>query len=212
MIDERVVDTPRGPGRLVQRRPPSPWATLVLGHGAGGGIDAPDLDRLFWSLPREGITVALVEQPWRYAGKRVAPAPAVLDEGFHAIVSRLRARTPMVVGGRSAGARVAARTGRGLGAVGVLALAYPLHPPSAPHKSRLDDLTSSRLPSLVLQGTRDAFGAPQVFPREANVVPIHDADHGFAVPKRSGTTQEQALDLVVLAALGWMQSLVGGRR
>lgn len=211
MIEERVIDTPRGPGRLVQRRPPSPWATLVLGHGAGGGIEAPDLDRLLWSLPRTGITVALVEQPWRYAGKRIAPAPAALDEAFHAIVSRLRARTPMVIGGRSAGARVAARTGRGLGAVGVLALAYPLHPPSAPQTSRLHELTSCRLPSLVLQGTRDTLGAPHEFPRETNVVPIHDADHGFAVLKRSGTTQEQALDLVVLAVLGWMQSLVRAR-
>lgn len=211
MIEERIISTPRGPGRLVQRRPPSPWATLVLGHGAGGGIDAPDLDRLFRTLPREGVTVTLVEQPWRYAGKKVAAAPAALDEAFHAMVSRLRPRTPMVVGGRSAGARVAARTGRGLGAVGVLALAFPLHPPSDPSKSRLDELASSRLPSLVLQGTRDAFGTPQEFPRETNVVPIHDADHSFAVPKRSGGTQEQALDLVVLAVLGWMQSLVRGR-
>lgn len=211
MIEERIVDTPRGPGRLVQRRPPSPWATLVLGHGAGGGIEAPELDRLFGSMPPRGVTVALVEQPWRYAGKKLASAPAALDEGFHAIVSRLRARTPMVVGGRSAGARVAARTGRGLGAVGVLALAFPLHPPAAPRKSRLEELTSCRLPSLVVQGTRDIFGAPQEFPRGTNVVPIHDADHGFAVPKRSGTTQEQALDLVELAVLGWMRSLVRGR-
>lgn len=209
MIDERAIPTPWGPGRLVQHRPPSPWATLVLGHGAGGGIEARDLDRLARSLPRAGITVALVEQPWRSAGKRVAPAPATLDEGFHAMVTRLRARTPMVVGGRSAGARVAARTGRSLGAVGVLALAFPLHPPGAPQTSRLAELTSCQLPSLVVQGTRDAFGGPQAFPRETNVVPIHDADHSFAVPKRSDTTQEQALDLVVLAVVGWMRSLVG---
>ncbi|MEO5651704.1 MAG: alpha/beta family hydrolase, partial [Marmoricola sp.] len=145
MPTERMVRTPKGEARLVLRRAKRPLATLVLTHGAGGGIDAPDLVRLARTLPQQDISVTLVEMPWRVAGKRVAPAPSVIDECFVAVLDTLRMRSPLVVGGRSAGARSACRIARDAGARGVLALSFPLHPPGEPTKSRLPELQHTRV-------------------------------------------------------------------
>lgn len=204
MVDRRVIDTPHGPARLAQRRATRPWATLVLTHGAGGGIEAQDLYALATRLPRRGITVALVEQPWRVAGLRVAARPEVLDEGFATVVDRLRPQTPMFVGGRSAGARVGCRTGRRLGAVGVVALAFPLHPPGRPEKSRVDELLGAGVSTLVVQGGRDAFGRPEEFPPQQTLVEVPEADHGFAVPKRAELTRQDAVALIVDAVEDWL--------
>ncbi len=208
-MTDRVIETPQGPARLVRRRSPRPRATLVLTHGAGRGIDAPDLAALAAGLPRRGISVALVEQPWRVAGRRIASRPEALDEGFVAVVNRLRPQTPMFVGGRSAGARVACRTGKGLGAVGVVALAFPLHPPGRPEKSRVDELFGSELPTLVVQGERDSFGRPAEFPPQQRLVGVPDADHSFAVPKRAATSVDQALSAVVDAVAAWIDGRTG---
>ena len=140
MSEVRLVPTPHGDARLVRDRSRHPVATLLLGHGAGGGVDTPDLAALAAALPRNGVSVVRVEQPWRVAGKKVASRPEVLDECFVAAADRLRVRTPLIVGGRSAGARSAARTARRLGASGYVALAFPLHPPGRPDKSRLAEL------------------------------------------------------------------------
>lgn len=209
VTDLREIDTPGGTARLEQHRSKSPWATLALTHGAGGGIDAPDLQLLARRLPRLGISVALVEQPWRVAGRRVAGPPASLDVGFCAVVSALRVRTPLVVGGRSAGARVGCRTGRMMGAVGVVALAFPLHPPGRPERSRAAELVAAGLPVLVLQGTRDALGTPEEFPPLTSVVPVPDADHSFAVPRRSPTSVEDVQVRLVGALLEWVRLLLG---
>ena len=208
-MTDRVIETPQGPARLVRRRSPRPRATLVLTHGAGRGIDAPDLAALASGLPRRGISVALVEQPWRVAGRRIASRPEALDEGFVAVVNRLRPQTPMFVGGRSAGARVACRTGKGLGAVGVVALAFPLHPPGRPEKSRVNELLGSELPTLVVQGERDSFGRPAEFPPQQRLVGVPDADHSFAVPKRAATSVDQALSAVVDAVAAWIDGRTG---
>src|SRR5690606_7223299 len=135
-----------------------PVATLLLGHGAGNGIESRDLEALARHLPRNGVSVVRFEQPWRRAGRKVATAPATLDEALVAAANRMRVRTPLVVGGRSAGARSAARTARRLGASGCLALAFPLHPPGRPEKSRLEELTAVDLPLLVIQGENDTMG------------------------------------------------------
>ena len=161
---ERRIDTPHGEARLVTDRARKPDATLLLGHGAGGGIDSRDLEALAEHLPRNGITVVRLEQPWRVAGRKVATPPKTLDAGLVAAVHQLRTRTPLVVGGRSAGARSAARCASALGAVGCLALAFPLHPPGKPEKSRLDELLGTGVPTLVIQGERDTMGAPDEFP------------------------------------------------
>jgi hypothetical protein len=208
VTDRRSVDTPRGTARLEQHRAKRPWGTLALTHGAGGGIDAPDLQLLARRLPPQGISVALVEQPWRADGKRVASPPAWLDDGFRAVVSSLRQRTPLVVGGRSAGARVGCRTGRELGAVGVVALSFPLHPPGRPERSRAAELAADGLPVLVLQGAHDPFGAPAEFPPGPVVVPVPDADHSLRVPKRSSTSEHDAQVLLVEAVLDWIRSLL----
>lgn len=156
--------TARGPAGLDLEAPAGvPVGALVLGHGAGGDVDVPDLVAVRDAVVPAGVLVARVTQPYRVAGRR-APAPAgQLDEAWSVVVTALAARlgpaVPLVVGGRSSGARVACRTARSVGAVGVLALAFPLHPPGRPERSRADELDTG-LPTLVVNGDRDPFGIP----------------------------------------------------
>ncbi len=155
------IDTPRGPAEVHLTDPAGPPVSqLVLGHGAGGGVHAPDLTRVHDAAVAAGVRVALVTQPYRVAGRR-APAPAPhLDEAWTAAVRGIAVPgLPLLLGGRSSGARVACRTAPGLGAAGVLALAFPLHPPGRPDRSRADELPAA-LPTLVVNGDRDPFGVP----------------------------------------------------
>ncbi len=207
-----MVSTPHGDARLVGDRSRHPVATLLLGHGAGGGIEAPDLVALAQALPRQGISVVRLEQPWQVAGKKLAPRPAVLDECLIAAVNSTRVRTPLVLGGRSAGARSAARCAPSLGASGCLALAFPLHPPGKPDKSRLPELDAADLPTLVVQGERDPFGRPEEFPDRYDLAVVPSADHSFSVPRRGEISQEDALGIVVEATLEWIVREVVGNR
>src|SRR4051794_27932731 len=150
------IETPHGPARAHLHRVGEAWAALVLGHGAGGGVTAPDLVAVTDAALELGVTVVLVEQPYRVAGRR-SPAPAKqLDAAWIAVVAHLRENElcdlPLVAGGRSSGARVACRTAAATGAVGVLCLAFPVHPPGRPEKSRLDELDAVTVPVLVVQG------------------------------------------------------------
>jgi len=159
-----LVDTPHGPARVLSAGS-GIAGTMVLGHGAGGGAEAPDLAALAAEAAGAGWLVHRVDQPWRVAGKRIAPAPPRLDEAWGAVLDRLRVtdRLPgrLVLGGRSAGARVACRTSAAEGAAGVLALAFPLHPPGRPEKSRAPELTGVGVPIVVVQGETDAMGRPE---------------------------------------------------
>jgi uncharacterized protein len=174
------IDTPHGPGRAHLHAVDDPRALLVLGHGAGGGVEAPDLVAARDAACSKGVAVALVEQPYRVASRR-SPAPASqLEAAWIAIVAGIRARDlgrlPLVVGGRSLGARVACRTVEATGAVAVLCLAFPLEPPGR-GQSRLPELDAVTLPTLVVQGQRDPFGIPPAGPsREVLTVP---GDHGL---------------------------------
>lgn len=167
------IETPRGAARVRLHRATGARGALLLGHGAGGGVDAPDLQAASQAAQAHGLSVALVEQPYRVAGRR-SPAPAApLDEAWLAVVERLRAqelrRLPMIFGGRSMGARVACRTARAGDAAAVLCLAFPLLPPrrasaaKAP-VSRLAELEAPAVPTLVVQGARDPFGRPPAGP------------------------------------------------
>ncbi|MGP3985172.1 alpha/beta hydrolase family protein [Streptomyces sp. 3N207] len=183
---------------------------LALGHGAGGGIEARDLRALAAALPGEGVSVALVEQPWRVAGKKVAPAPRTLDAAWSALWPALTALgLPVVAGGRSAGARVACRTAGELDAQAVLALSFPLHPPGKPEKSRADELTGVELPVLVVQGGRDPFGRPAEFPAGTDLVEVPYADHGFALPKSAEVTEEEAMGVITGAVSRWLADRSG---
>ena len=212
MTVTRVVPTPHGDARLVVDRSKHPIATLLLNHGAGGGVESPDLAVLARELPRDGITVVRLEQPWRVAGKKVAPRAEVLDQCLVAAADKLRPRTPLVVGGRSAGARAALRTAGHLGASGCLALAFPLHPPGRPERSRLAELEAVTLPTLVVQGDRDPFGRPDEFPPDRDLAVVPEADHAFKVAKRAAISQEEALCLIVEATLEWVVREVVGNR
>ena len=210
MPAERMVTTPKGEARVVTRRAKRPIATLVLTHGAGGGIGAQDLVRLARTLPQQDVSVVLVEMPWRVAGKRMAPAPAVTDECYTAVLDDLRMRTPLVLGGRSAGARSACRIAGNVGARGVLALSFPLHPPGRPEKSRLDELLDARVRTLVIQGERDPFGTPEEFPDHVELAVVPAADHSMKVPKTAEVTQADALAVVLEATLEWVVREVVG--
>jgi predicted alpha/beta-hydrolase family hydrolase len=160
----REVSTPLGPARVHRVDPVGAVAgTLVLGHGAGGGTDSADLSAVTSAAAGAGWRVLLVDQPWKVAGKRIAPAPPRLDEGWTAVLHALREdwlTGPLVLGGRSAGARVACRSASAQGAAGVVTLAFPLHPPGRPEKSRAAELHLVDVPLLVVQGETDAFGRP----------------------------------------------------
>ena len=203
----RSVATPYGEGRLHVRRATRPIATLLLSHGAGRGVDAPDLLALAGALPQQGVSVMLFEQPWHVAGRKVATPPPTLDAGLVAAANALRGRTPLVVGGRSAGARSGARCAKGLGARGVLALSFPLHPPGHPEQTRVGELRGAGLPTLLVQGERDPMGRPEDFPADVpglDMVIVPEADHGLKVPKRAVVSQEEALGIVVESTLEWL--------
>ncbi len=162
------LDTPHGPARAHLHEADAPVAALVLGHGAGGGVTAPDLVAATDAALSAGYSVALVEQPYRVAGKKSPPRAPTLDAAWIAVVEQLAAGPlaglPLVTGGRSAGARVACRTAGQTGAIGVLCLAFPVHPPgrsaAALAKTRLPELDAVPVPVLVVQGESDPFGMP----------------------------------------------------
>ncbi|MEU0780849.1 alpha/beta family hydrolase [Streptomyces sp. NPDC006173] len=204
-----TIETDAGPARVTWHPAANPRLLLAVSHGAGGGIEARDLRALAGVLPGHGVSVALVEQPWRVAGKKVAPAPKTLDVGWRGVWPALAGPgLPVISGGRSAGARVACRTAPELGAAAVLALSFPLHPPGKPEKSRAAELLGAGVPTLVVQGGNDPFGRPQEFPDGSyELVEVEYADHGFAVPKRAPLGQDEALKIVTDGVVRWSASL-----
>lgn len=199
------VDTPSGLARAHLTDGGS-RATLVLGHGAGGGIESVDLVEVTAEAAAAGWRVVRVEQPWRVAGKRIAAAPPKLDEAWTAVLARLRSdgvlTGPLVLGGRSAGARVACRTAAAQGAAGVLALAFPLHPPGRPEKSRAPELVGVSVPICVVQGETDAFGRPEDV---AAVLTGRSTASVYAVPGDHSLKKD--VDVVAAAAMSWLVEL-----
>ncbi|WP_448626428.1 alpha/beta hydrolase family protein [Geodermatophilus sp. URMC 64] len=201
------VDTPMGPARVLRRDPAGAVrGTLVLGHGAGGGIDSPDLAAVTDATAGAGWRVLGVEQPWRVAGRRIAPAPPRLDLAWHAVLARLRddglLTGPLVLGGRSAGGRVACRSAAEQGAAGVVAFAFPLHPPGRPGKSRADELARVGVPLLVVQGETDAFGGPAEVAGAAPHAQVRGVPGDHALKKDVAA--------VVAAVLPWLDRLSRG--
>ncbi|MGW5650808.1 alpha/beta hydrolase family protein [Streptomyces humi] len=221
MTTSKIVGTDAGDARVTWHEAEKARLVLAVGHGAGGGIEARDLRAIAAALPEHGVTVALVEQPWRVAGKKVAPAPKTLDTGWRGVWPALAAPgLPVVSGGRSAGARVACRTATELGAAGVLALSFPLHPPGSPEKSRAAELLGAGVPTLVVQGGNDPFGKPAEFPEgDYELVEVPHGDHGFAVPMgvpprersrawgRADIGQERAVTIITDAVTAWLTTL-----
>lgn len=203
---EVEVETPHGPARVHLHGAGAPPAALVLGHGAGGGVGAPDLVAVTELAVERGLAVALVEQPYRVAGRRSSPPAKQLDAAWIAVAESLAdgelAGVPLIAGGRSAGARVACRTATATGAVAVLCLAFPLQPPQRAggkqSPSRLDELEGVPVPMLVVQGEGDQFGMPPEGPHRA--VARVRGNHSLR-------SDEQA---VVDAVAGWLPTAVPG--
>jgi uncharacterized protein len=197
------LDTPHGQANAHLHVVEEARAALVLGHGAAGGVTARDLVAVTDAARGVGVSVVLVEQPYRVAGRR-SPAPArQLDAAWTAVVEQLVAGElrglPLIVGGRSSGARVACRTADATGAVGVLCLAFPLQPPrrATPAPSRLPELEAVTVPTLVVQGARDAFGMPPAGSRRA-VVQVA-ADHSLKTD----------LEAVAAVVRNWLPRILG---
>lgn len=198
------LSTPHGPARVELQRVEQSRAALVLGHGAGGGIQAPDLVAAARAARGLGVSVALVEQPYRVAGRRSQPRAQQLDAAWLAVIAQLRdgalARLPLLAGGRSAGARVACRTAAEAHATAVLCLAFPLHPPGKaddPSKNRVGELDAVQVPVLVVQGERDPFGMPP--PARGRRVVSVPGDHSL----RSTAAVESAV-------AEWLPQLLAG--
>ena len=197
-----ILETDHGPAHAHLHEGVAPHAVLVLGHGAGGGPAAPDLVAARDLALSVDLSVALIEQPYRVAGRRSPPPAWQLDVVWMTVVEELRKRwfheLTLVVGGRSSGARVACRTAGATGAAGVLCLAFPLQPPQGkrpePRPSRLPELDIVTAPTLVVQGERDAFGIPPGAARRTVVlVPgDHSLRNGFgsAAPVVAGWLQQ----------------------
>jgi len=202
-VEQLQLETPHGPARAHLHPVPGAVATLVLGHGAGGGVGAPDLVAVTRAATAAGVGVVLVDQPYRVAGRR-SPAPArQLDEAWAAVVAHLRrgdVQGVLVTGGRSSGARVACRTAEETRAAAVLCLAFPLHPPRrsahAPPRTRQPEFDAVGVPVLVVQGDRDPFGMPA--PSATREVVRVSADHAL------GTD----LATVAAAVVGWLGAVV----
>lgn len=194
MVTIATAATPSGPAR-VHVTAGDGRGLVVLGHGAGGGVEAPDLVAVTTALHAGGWTVARVEQPYRVRGRRAPDRAPVLDAAWTAVVSELRRRHPgqLVVGGRSSGARVACRTSAATGAAAVVCLAFPLRPPRRPEQSRSDELLAVDVPVLVVQGERDPFGSPADVPAGPTVIGV-PGDHSL---RRSAAA-------VAEAVAGWL--------
>jgi uncharacterized protein len=199
------IETPSGPARAHLHPAERPRGAVVLGHGAGGGVEAVDLVAARQAAVAEGFTVALVEQPYRVAGRRSPAGPKQLDAAWIAVLEQLRGgeleAQPLVTGGRSLGARVACRTVEETGARAVLCLAFPLLPPrrgNKPPQSRLPELEAVEVPVLVVQGTSDRFGMP---PPGGNREVVQVAgDHGLKADTEA----------IAAAVRSWLAGLSGG--
>jgi uncharacterized protein len=175
-----TLETPHGPAKAHLHPVDEPRLAVVLGHGAGGGVAARDLVKATKAANEAGASVALIEQPYLVAGRK-SPAPAKqLDAAWTAALGQLPFDgLPLITGGRSAGARVACRTAAATNARGVLCLAFPLHPPGRPEKSRLEELEQVDKPVLIVQGRSDPFGMPPAGPnREIVTVPGNHSPTG----------------------------------
>ena len=216
MTTEIEIDTTAGRARVTLDAPQPARALLLLGHGAGGGVDARDLRAVRDGATSAGYAVARLTQPYRMAGRR-PPAPApVLDAVLAEVVRALRrrralAKLPLVVGGRSSGARVGCRSAATVGAAGVLALGFPLHPPGRPDRSRAAELEAVEVPVLVVQGERDSFGSPAELvaaglPAQARLQVVPGADHGLAVRKGD----PPPIPAIVAAVIEWLDEVIDG--
>jgi uncharacterized protein len=202
------VDTAQGRAEAHLYLAERPRAALILGHGAGGGVGAGDLVAARDAALAEGVTVALVEHPYRVAGRRSPPPAHRLDDAWTAVVEHLRDGVleglPLIVGGRSLGARVACRTAAATGAVGVLCLAFPLRPPrrgsGSPAPSRLPELDAVAVPTLVVQGARDPFGIPPA--AQLRTVAEVPGDHSLRADLQAVATAVSAWLLELLAPVG----------
>jgi uncharacterized protein len=203
-----AVDTPQGQANAHLQLADEPRGALVLGHGAAGSVTARDLVAVTDAALSVRFSVALVEQPYRVAGRRSPPPAPRLDAAWTAVVERLVADhlrdVPLVVGGRSAGARVACRTGAATGAVGVLCLAFPLQAPrrsgATAASSRFAELDEVSVPTLVVQGRRDPYGIPTATERRT-VVQV-DGDHSLKTD----------LEAVAAAVQAWLPGVAQAAR
>ncbi len=207
MDSEQSISTPIGEARIAWFEPPGPVsAVMVLGHGSATGVESADLQAIAGVLPTRGVAVALVTQPYRLAGRGGSDEPSLDVAWRHVWPSVADRAVPVIAGGRSAGSQVACRTGKELGAVGVLALSYPLLGPGSAR-----ELLSTDLTVLIVQGGEDPYGRPDQFPTlpsTMQLVEIPFANHTFGVPASSGVDATTTLSAIASAVANWTDALL----
>jgi predicted alpha/beta-hydrolase family hydrolase len=207
VLDEILdIDTPHGPARAHVQRAAEARGGLLIGHGAGGSIAAPDILEACGAALTAGVSVARIEQPYKVAGRRSAAPAKQLDAAWLAVHAALCtgagapfAGLPILSGGRSSGARVACRTAAATSVTGIVCLAFPLHPPGRPEQTRLPELDAVDVPVLVIQGERDPFGMPPVGPGRTVVAVA--GDHSL----------KAGVEGVAPAVAAWLPTGLGSR-
>jgi len=202
-------------------RPPDAWATYVLAHGAGAGMRHRFMESIAQALAERGMATLRYQFPYVEAGSRRPNPPGVLEATVRAAVAKARESTPdlpLIAGGKSLGGRMTsnAMARRPLeGVLGLVFLGFPLHPPKQPGVSRAEHLDRVEAPMLFLQGTRDDLAdlglitsvCGRLGPR-ATLHIVEGADHSFGVLKRSGRTDAEVMEELVLGLAEWLRSLL----
>ncbi|HEV3112843.1 MAG TPA: alpha/beta family hydrolase [Candidatus Binataceae bacterium] len=191
--------------------------TLVLAHGAGAAMDSPFMNRIAAGVSASSIRVVRFEFPYmsaqRRTHKRSAPdREPVLRATWMEVIEQLGGPGGLVIGGKSMGGRIASMIADEAGAMGLVCLGYPFHPPGRPQRLRVEHLRELRTPALIVQGSRDSLGsrdevtAYELSPR-VRVAWIEDGDHSFKPTKRSGRTLEQNMEEAIALVSGFIAHL-----
>ena len=195
---------------------------VIYAPGAGSNINDPFGAFLSDRLAEEAICTVRFQFPYMEAGARRPDSPGLLEETWREIISLYRLpdrKLPdrkLVVGGRSMGGRIASRiVAQGAQVAGLALFAYPLRQPSNPSQPRNAHFPDISVPTLFCSGTRDSFGTPEELQAAASNVPkatvelLDGADHGFAVLKSSGKTQEDVWSEAARFMVSWLQNQFG---
>jgi predicted alpha/beta-hydrolase family hydrolase len=205
------IETSGGPAHVELTIPEAGASFLVTAtHGAGGTPDTADVVAVKDAAERLGAATALVTQPYRMRGARAPGSAPKQDQAWIELTGALLKLTggvPLIQCGRSNGARVVCRTAQAVGATGAIALAFPLHPPGHPEKSRAGELAAAGVPVLVVNGDRDPFGIPEEEKENIRVMVLPGETHSLArKPAMIGETVTGWL-----GALSGVGALEGGR-
>jgi hypothetical protein len=206
------IDTVKGPVSAKYARPPVPFATIVVAHGAGAGMDHPFISGFARACVEDGLAALRFNFAYIESGRRSPDTEAVLRDAWRAAFDAASARSkgePVWVSGKSLGGRIASMCAADgeIAPAGLVFLGYPLHPPGKPERVRDEHLYRVEVPMLFLQGTSDPFASSDLLGRVvkklgdlATLVPFEGGGHSFEVRGRKRDPRELGASLAPHAA------------